>query len=299
MGEDDQMAAIGGMRPDESGVSTLSDFDVPRYEDLDSVDSAVGRELSGLVGRRLDSVYVVFDANDEGPDVWEFDAPTILRFGGLDVAVESVSGLFLSVAFGRAPIGSPLRMYPPDGGANDEINSWYDLSWREYNPASDAFGRVVERVYWRADDCFHPLALGLRLEGGVHLRVGDGGDDTIPELVDPLVVNEATEFDDVVLPAGYRKPASLAPSVVSAEWLRILNRNGVGVRFLMLEGRLRDGELCHRPLADRRLFVGGIELGFAVPEYTPHREGPDEVAVFIGPDELPDGFFVGKRIQIV
>ena len=293
------MAAIGGMRPDESGVSTLSDFDVPRYEDLDSVDSAVGRELSGLVGRRLDSVYVVFDANDEGPDVWEFDAPTILRFGGLDVAVESVSGLFLSVAFGRAPIGSPLRMYPPDGGANDEINSWYDLSWREYNPASDAFGRVVERVYWRADDCFHPLALGLRLEGGVHLRVGDGGDDTIPELVDPLVVNEATEFDDVVLPAGYRKPASLAPSVVSAEWLRILNRNGVGVRFLMLEGRLRDGELCHRPLADRRLFVGGIELGFAVPEYTPHREGPDEVAVFIGPDELPDSLFVGKRIQIV
>lgn len=293
------MAAIGGMRPDASGVSTLSDFDVPRYEDLDSVDSAVGRELSGLVGRRLDSVHVVFDANDEGPDAWEFDAPTILRFGGLDVAVESVSGLFLSVTFGRAPIGSPLRMYPPDGGANDEINSWHDLSWREYDPASDAFGRVVERVYWRADDCFHPLALGLRLEGGVHLRVGDGGDDTIPEFVDPLVVNEATEFDDVVLPAGYRKPASLAPSVVSAEWLRILNRNGVGVRFLMLEGRLRDGELCHRPLADRRLFVGGIELGFAVPEHTPHREGPDEVAVFIGPDELPDGFFVGKRIQIV
>ena len=299
MGRDCQMAAIGGMRPDASGVSTLSDFDVPRYEDLDSVDSAVGRELSGLVGRRLDSVHVVFDANDEGPDAWEFDAPTILRFGGLDVAVESVSGLFLSVTFGRAPIGSPLRMYPPDGGANDEINSWHDLSWREYDPASDAFGRVVERVYWRADDCFHPLALGLRLEGGVHLRVGDGGDDTIPEFVDPLVVNEATEFDDVVLPAGYRKPASLAPSVVSAEWLRILNRNGVGVRFLMLEGRLRDGELCHRPLADRRLFVGGIELGFAVPEHTPHREGPDEVAVFIGPDELPDGFFVGKRIQIV
>jgi len=293
------MAAIGGMRPDASSVSTLSDFDVPRYEDLDSVDSAVGRELSGLVGRRLDSVYVVFDANGEGPDAWEFDAPTILRFGGLIVAVESVSGLFLSVAFGRAPIGSPLRMYPPDGGANGEINFWYNLSWREYDPASDAFGRVVERVYWRADDCFHPLALGLRLEGGVHLRVGDGGDDTIPELVDPLVVNEATEFDDVVLPAGYRKPASLAPSVVSAEWLRILNRNGVGVRFLMLEERLRDGELCHRPLADRRLFVGGIELGFAVPEYTPHREGPDEVAVFIGPDEFPDGFFVGKRIQIV
>lgn len=293
------MAGIGGMCLDASGVSTLSDFDVPRYEDLDSVDSAVGRELSGLVGRRLESAYVVFDTNDEGPDAWDFDAPTILRFEGLDVAVESVSGLFLSVAFGRAPIGSPLRMYPPDGGDNDEINSWYDLSWREYDSASDAFGRVVERVYWRADDCFHPLALGLRLEGGVHLRVGDGGDDTIPELVDPLVVNEATEFDDMVLPAGYRKPASLAPSVVSAEWLRIPNRNGAGVRFLMLEGRLRDGELCHRPLADRRLFVGGIELGFAVPEYTPHREGPDEVAVFIGPDELPDGFFVGKRIQIV
>ena len=287
------------MCPDASGISTLSDFDVPRYEDLDSIDSAVGGELSRLVGQRLESVYVVFDARDEGQDAWDFDAPVILRFEELDVAVESVSGLSLSVAFGWAPTGSPLRMYPPDGGANDEINSWYDLSWREYDPVSDVFGRVVERVYWRADDCFHPLALGLRLEGGVHLRVGDGGDDTIPELVDPLVVNEATEFDDVVLPAGYRKPASLAPSVVSAEWLRILNRNGVGVRFLMLEGRLRDGELCHRPLADRRLFVGGIELGFAVPEYTPHREGPDEVAVFIGPDELPDGFFVGKRIQIV
>ena len=207
------MAAIDGMRPDTFGVSTLSDFDVPRYEDLDSIDSAVGRELSGLVGRRLESVYVVFDANDEGPDAWEFDAPTILRLEGLDVAVNSVSGLFLSVAFGRAPIGSPLRMYPPDGGANDEINSWYDLSWREYDSVSDAFGRVVERVYWRADDCFHPLALGLRLEGGVHLRVGDGGDDTIPELVDPFVVNEETEFDDMVLPAGYR---SLRP------WLRLL-----------------------------------------------------------------------------
>lgn len=293
------MVEIGGMCPDASGISTLSDFDVPRYEDLDSIDSAVGGELSRLVGQRLESVYVVFDARDEGQDAWDFDAPVILRFEELDVAVESVSGLSLSVAFGWAPTGSPLRMYPPDGGANDEINSWYDLSWREYDPVSDVFGRVVERVYWRADDCFHPLALGLRLEGGVHLRVGDGGDDTIPELVDPFVVNEAIEFDDVVLPAGYRKPASSAPFVVSAEWLRIPNRNGVGVRFLMLEGRLRDDELCHRPLADRRLFVGGIELGFAVPEYTPHRERPGEVAVFIGPDELPDSLFVGKRIQIV
>lgn len=101
----------------------------------------------------------------------------------------------------------------PYGGANDEINSWYDLSWREYGPASDAFGRVVERVLWRADDRFHPLALGLGLGGGVHLRVGDGGDGTMPEPVGPLVASEATEFDDVVLPAGYRKPAFLAPSV--------------------------------------------------------------------------------------
>lgn len=285
------------MCPDASGVSTLSDFDVPRYKNLDSVDSAAGGELSGLVGQRLESIYVVFDTNDEGPDAWEFNAPTILRFDGLDVAVESVSGLFLSVAFGRAPIGSPLRMYPPDGGDNDEINSWYDLSWREYDSVSDAFGRVVERVYWRADDCFHPLALGLRLEGGVHLRVGDGGDDTIPELIDPLVVNDATEFDEVVLPVGYRKPVSLAPIVASTDWLRIPGRGGI--RSLMLEGRLRDGELRHKPLADRRLFVGGVELGFAVPEYTPHRERPDEVAVFIGPDELPGSLFVGKRIQIV
>ena len=84
---------------------------------------------------------------------------------------------------------------------------------------------------------------------------------------------------------------------MNAEWLRIPNRGCV--RFLMLEGRLRDGELCHRPLADRRLFVGGAELEFAVPEYIPYRERPDEVAVFIGPDELPDSLFVGKRIQIV
>lgn len=84
---------------------------------------------------------------------------------------------------------------------------------------------------------------------------------------------------------------------MSAEWLSIPNRGCV--RILMLEGRLRDGELCHRPLADRRLLVGGVELGFAVPEYTPHRERSDEVAVFIGPGELPDSLFVGKRIQIV
>lgn len=84
---------------------------------------------------------------------------------------------------------------------------------------------------------------------------------------------------------------------MSAEWLRIPNRGCV--RILMLEGRLRDGELCHRPLTDRRLLVGGVELGFAVPEYTPHRERSDEVAVFIGPGELPDSLFVGKRIQIV
>lgn len=107
------MAAIGGMCPDASGVCTLSDFEAPRYEDLDSIDSAVGGELSGLVGRRLESVYVVFDARDEGQDAWEFDAPTILRFDGLDVAVESVSGLFLSVSFGKASTGNPLRMYPP------------------------------------------------------------------------------------------------------------------------------------------------------------------------------------------
>lgn len=141
------MAVIGGMRPDASGVSTLSDFDAPRHEGLDGIDSAVGGELSGLVGRRLESVYVVFDANDEGPNAWEFDAPTILRFDGIDVAVESVSGLFLSVAFGQAPIGNPLRMYPPDGGDNDEINSWYDLSWREHEQVRDVFGKVVECAY--------------------------------------------------------------------------------------------------------------------------------------------------------
>lgn len=110
-------------------------------------------------------------------------------------------------------------------------------------------------------------------------------------------MDEATEFDEVVLPIGYRKLASLAPSVVSAEWLRIPGRGAVC--FLELEGRLQDGELCRRPLADRRLFVGGVELEFAVPEYTPYKERPDEVAVFANPDELPESFFVGRRIQIV
>ena len=123
------------------------------------------------------------------------------------MAVESVSGLSMAVAFGEAPTESPLRTLPPDGGDNDEVNSWYDLSWRVYAPVGDAFGKLVERIYWRADDLFHPLALGLELEGGMHLRVGDGGDTTEPALVDSRAVDDVTEFDEVILPVRYLKPA--------------------------------------------------------------------------------------------
>lgn len=162
--------------PGTSSFIVLADYEPAYYENLDGLDSACGERLDALVGQVLEGVYVVFDAAEE---TWNLSAPCVLRFSATDVVVESHSGKSMSVEAGRAPLDVPLLMVAPGLPENDEFNALFDRSWRRYGPVSAAFGRTVERVYWRADDLLHPLALGLRLEGGHHLRIGDDGDTTV------------------------------------------------------------------------------------------------------------------------
>ena len=46
------------------------------------------------------------------------------------------------------------------------------------------------------------MALGIELADGVHVRIGDGGDTTIPTASTPSSKEYLAEFDDIMLSVG-------------------------------------------------------------------------------------------------
>lgn len=76
------------------------------------------------------------------------------------------------------------------------------MGYRAFGPLAVHFGKRIERLYWRADSSRHPLALGIELADGVHVRIGDGGDTTIPTASTPSSKEYPAEFDDIMLSVG-------------------------------------------------------------------------------------------------
>ena len=76
------------------------------------------------------------------------------------------------------------------------------MGYRVFGPLAVHFGKRIERLYWRADSSRQPLALGIELADGAHVRIGDGGDITIPTASASSNKEYPAEFDDIMLPVG-------------------------------------------------------------------------------------------------
>ena len=152
----------------------------PRVQDLYELNELVGECVKELEGHVLDGIYVAFD-----DDEWDFDSPVILRVGEKLLIVLAVSGI--SMAIGIVPANADLGV---------------GMEYRAFGPLAVHFGKRIERLYWRADSSRHPLALGIELADGAHVRIGDGGDITIPTAPAPSSKEYPAEFDDIMLPVG-------------------------------------------------------------------------------------------------
>lgn len=152
----------------------------PRVQDLYELNELVGECVKELEGHVLDGIYVAFD-----DDEWDFDSPVILRVGGKLLIILAVSGI--SMAIGIVPANADLGV---------------GMGYRAFGPLAVHSGKRIERLYWRADSSRHPLALDIELVDGAHVRIGDGGDITIPTASAPSSKEYPAEFDDIMLPVG-------------------------------------------------------------------------------------------------
>ena len=152
----------------------------PRVQDLYELNKLVGKCVKEFEGHVFDAIYVAFD-----DDEWDFDSPVILRVGEKLLIVLAVSGI--SMAIGIVPANADLGV---------------GMGYRVFGPLSVHFGKRIERLYWRADSSRHPLALAIELADGAHVRIGDGGDITIPTASAPSSKEYPAEFDDIVLQVG-------------------------------------------------------------------------------------------------
>ena len=152
----------------------------PRVQDLYKLNELVGKCVKELEGHVLDGIYVAFD-----DDEWDIDSPVILRAGEKLLIVLAVSGI--SMAIGVVSANADLGV---------------GMEYRAFGPLAVHFGKRIERLYWRADSSRHPLALGIELADGAHMRIGDGGDITIPTAPAPSSKEYPAEFDDIMLPVG-------------------------------------------------------------------------------------------------
>ena len=152
----------------------------PRVQNLYELNKLVGGRVKELEGHALDGIYVAFD-----DDEWDFDSSVILRVGEKLLTVLAVSGI--STAIGIVPVNADLGV---------------GMGYRAFGPLAVHFGKRIERLYWRADSSRHPLALGIELADGVHVRIGDGGDTTIPTASTPSSKEYPAEFDDIMLSVG-------------------------------------------------------------------------------------------------
>lgn len=152
----------------------------PRVQDLYELNELVGKCVKEFEGHVLNAIYVAFD-----DDEWDFDSPVILRVGEKLLIVLVVSGI--SMAIGIVSANADLGV---------------GMGYRAFGPLAVHFGKRIERLYWRADSSRQPMALGIELADGAHVRIGDGWDITIPTASASSNKEYPAEFDDIMLPVG-------------------------------------------------------------------------------------------------
>ena len=280
------MLGKGNWQFDSEGNVVLSRSVIDYLGSIDALDEAYGLALLALEGEVIDAVYAVRD--NEG---WVYDAPVILRLGSTDVAVNSITGLKLSIGVERADTGRAVRILGCDAdpeGVFDGIEE--GLRWRVHDCSEELAGARIRQFYWAADVGCRPLALCCRLDNGAHLRIGDFDDQTVPRLGRPNDGSFVDEFDCYILPLGYPKPATGLP-----RFQEVLTIQGRETIVAGLDGAL-DSQL-----GDwwGRLFVGGYEVKAGLPYVDPPPK--DRRSVWI--DRLPEGvtgaFLLGKVAMLL
>lgn len=286
-------ADMSGFVYDSSGSLTM-DWPYSSHCRLDDIDEECGDELEALEGRRIEDIIVVWDALDGGDGGWALDCPTILRLEDADVVVRSSwqSMQTLGIAFERVDTGAPVTVFGCDAhGPHEEYDHLYDLSWRSYDPLEHFRGLTVEQFYWRADSHTYPNALGCRLQGNLHLRIGGTFDGTEPGQVDLLAPDGDAVFDDIILPVKYRKPAKETPVITD-----VLELKGTPLRFLAFDRSWMEHGL-KRGACGRGVFVGGLTMPCTIG----HTRPPTwrGVGIQASQEEAPTEFLIGKMVEIV
>ena len=282
---------MGGFVYDSSGALT-NDWPFPRYDTLDEIDDACGDMLESLEGRRIEDILVVWDALDGEDGGWFLDHPVILRLEGADVVVDVLSGMHGGVAFERIDTDAPVTVWGCDiPGAHEEYDHLYDLSWKSYEALAHFKGLRVEQFYWRADSHTHPIALGCRLQGNQHLRIGGTFDATEPTQVDPFAPDDDAIFDDIILPLKYRKPAKETP-VITEVWAP----ENFPYRILTLDRSWMEHG-CKRDAHRHGIFVGGLTIPCSIESTRPPTWRG--VGIQASQEEVPTGFLVGRMAEIV
>lgn len=280
------MLGKGSWQFDSEGSIVLSGSVVDYLDSVDAIDEAYGPALSVLEGEVVEAVYVVY-----GDDGWCYDAPVVLRLASTDLAVNSISGFRLAVGIEQMDEGRMVRILGCDDdpeGVFDGIAG--DLRWRVHDCSGGIASTKIEQFYWVADGGYHPLALCCRLDSGVHLRIGDFDDQTVPRLGEPNDGSFMDEFDRHILPLGYPKPADSLPAF--QDFMSIQGRE---VIIAVLDGAL-DSQFDNWW---GRLFVGGYEVKAGLAYLSP----PPKDHRVIGIDRLPEGvsgaFLLGKAAVLL
>ena len=254
------------------------------FTSIDGLDSAYGISLSALEGEEIKAIYALHDGEE-----WDYDAPIVMRLGSTDVAVDSVSCCKLAIGIERVRTDRTARMLgcdiDPDRSFDDLVG---DLKWRIHECTDSVRGARIEQFYWTTDDRYCPLALCCRLDNGLHLRIGDFGDETRPSVGDPRDEAFFDEFEPYALPMQYPKPAANLPKIEL--YLKIQNREMLAVD---LDRPYDDGLVMPRNWFGRT-FVGGFEVVADIPfvnSLEPNR-------TMLGIGGLPKGttgdFLIGK-----
>ncbi|MDT5024063.1 MAG: hypothetical protein QOE61_489 [Micromonosporaceae bacterium] len=141
------------------------DFGIGGYQPrwlsgVNEVTNHHGRQLRGLVGRRLTRTWVVWDADG---DEWFADCPVALDFAGerLEIGHQKLDDL--SITWNSVDVNQ-MPAWPMSDG--------FRLVWRDDVPAAlaDRCGQrleAVELLEWAGDDLAGgSVAVGLRFAGG-------------------------------------------------------------------------------------------------------------------------------------
>ncbi|QIS07463.1 hypothetical protein F5X71_16545 [Nocardia brasiliensis] len=142
----------------------MSYFGIPAYRPQwisgrAAIESAHGRRLAGLVGRRLSAAWLVWDRD---ADEWFRDCPVVLGFDGEQLEINHHKFDELSITWNQIdPVRTSTWSWGVDSGP--EAHS-FNLVWRrDAVPALAAFeGQLlgaVELLEWRPPH--HDIATGM------------------------------------------------------------------------------------------------------------------------------------------